>query len=470
MIEYPYYFALALFFAWAIVDWRRGIYGCLLFDVIRDPVRKLSETQSVAVTVAGAALWFAVFLGAAFSLGPQLFVITRRLPSLHNAMGLLLLALIPGACVSLVTLPGGWRLVIVGFASYTVPIMGILVGYHFLNRTESMWRMMAFYCAVNAVALTGSLFEFLKFKHPALGGINMTWLRYEPGYTVELISGLYRSPDVMGLHAANATMFATLLTLRQQSRFRAIWIGLLLWSSFCLLISGRRKMIGMLLVFAATYVGLRFRRSGINRGLSVLFPLVLLSVVAGASFYMFASERGLDDYTRYAGTTVTVGAERFRSNVIEGVIETVGEAGLLGNGLGTGTQGAYYTEGLGAVRNWQEDGVSRIFAEMGLLGAVLVAVAAIKVGRASIQALKQVSPNDPIQELQIGLAAVIAASAASFVISHQAFSGDPCAILFVSFLLGVFWSGPAQVMRKQLAVGRIAPPYSQTALRHLVRA
>src|ERR1700733_14186306 len=145
MIEYPYYFALALIFAWAIVDWRRGIYGCLLFDVIRDPVRKLSETQSVAVTVAGAALWFAVFLGAAFSLGPRLIVITRRLPSLHNVMGLLLLALIPGACVSLVTLPGGWRLVAVGFASYTVPIMGILVGYHFLNRTESMWRMMAFY-------------------------------------------------------------------------------------------------------------------------------------------------------------------------------------------------------------------------------------------------------------------------------------------------------------------------------------
>jgi hypothetical protein len=93
--------------------------------------------------------------------------------------------------------------------------------------------------------------------------------------------------------------------------------------------------------------------------------------------------------------------------------------------------------------------VSRIFAELGLFGAVLVLIVGARVFQACAQALKTIPPNNPIQEVQIGLASVIAASAASFIISHQAFSGDPCAILFVSLLLGVLLSGPAQLIRQE---------------------
>ena len=65
--------------------------------------------------------------------------------------------------------------------------------------------------------------------------------------------------------------------------------------------------------------------------------------------------------------------------------------------------------------------------------------------------MKMVPPDHPISELQIGLVGVIAATAASFIISHQAFSGDPCSMLFVAFLLGVMLSGPVQVNRETMA-------------------
>ncbi|MGP0075665.1 MAG: hypothetical protein ACLPWF_27430 [Bryobacteraceae bacterium] len=459
--------ALTLAFAWALVDWRRGVYACLVFDVVRDPIRKLSEGQSVTVTVVAAALWLFVFLGATFSLGPRLFTLGQRFSCLRNVFILDLLELSQGACVSLVTLPSGWQVAAIGFASYLLPVMAVVVGYHFLLQINTMWRVMRFYCLVNGLALSGSLFEFLKIKSQALGGIKMIWLRYEPGYVVQLISGFYRSPDVMGLHAANVAMFATLLAVQRKSRYRLLWIGLLLWSSWCLLISGRRKMIGMLLVFAATYVGLRFRHSGFSRGL--LF-LVLLTTVSGGFYYLIAREEGLREYVQYAGTTVSDSVERFNTNVVGGVLGTLEQAGVWGNGLGTGTQGAYYTSSTLRVHNWQEDGVSRILAEMGLIGAILVLVAVARVVQACIQALKNVPFNNPVQDLQIGLAAVIAASVASFVVSHQAFSGDPCAILFVSFLLGVFLSGPAQVSRQRIAATRILTSNGREAWQRPVHA
>jgi hypothetical protein len=108
----------------------------------------------------------------------------------------------------------------------------------------------------------------------------------------------------------------------------------------------------------------------------------------------------------------------------------------------------------GRIKAWQEDGVSRVFAEMGVFGALLVLCALIQGLKACRRALNMVPPLHPIGELQIGLAGIVSASAASFVISHQAFSGDPCSMLFVAFLLGVMLSGPLQVARETIALQR----------------
>ena len=48
----------------ALVDWKRAIYLGLLVDVLRDPVRKLSEEQPVLITIAGAVVWLLILLSA----------------------------------------------------------------------------------------------------------------------------------------------------------------------------------------------------------------------------------------------------------------------------------------------------------------------------------------------------------------------------------------------------------------------
>jgi hypothetical protein len=106
----------------------------------------------------------------------------------------------------------------------------------------------------------------------------------------------------------------------------------------------------------------------------------------------------------------------------------------------------------GRVRAWQEDGISRVFAEMGVFGAILVTLALFFGLKTCRRALRSVPPDNRIADLQMGLAGIVAASAASFVISHQAFSGDPCSMLFVAFLLGVMLSAPLQVLRETIAL------------------
>lgn len=468
MLEYLYFGGLATSFFWALYDWRRGIYLCLVFDAIRDPVRKLTEGKPVIITLAASALWLAVLLGASHKLGPRLLMVTRQLPALRNAIALMLAAMLPAAMVSLVNYEGGWKVALIGLFSYAVPLLGVVVGYHYLRRPDDLWPVMGFYCILNSVFLSSALFEFVKWDIPALGGIDVVWLRHLPGRAVELICGFYRSPDLMGLHSANVAMFATLLTVRRESRHKWLWIALVMWGSFCLLLSGRRKMIGMLLVFGIVYVGLRLRSVGLKR----VMPFVFVLLSALLMIQLLTREVvETQEYADYAQTTITQGNERLRDNVIGGVIGSVQQAGILGYGLGTATQGRYHAAKTimgesGRIRAWQEDGISRVFAEMGVFGAILVMMAFFYGLKACRRALRMVPPHNRIGEMQMGLAGIVAASAASFVISHQAFSGDPCSMLFVAFLLGVMLSGPIQVIREMIAIQQYEAFEQETGRRY----
>ena len=201
---------------------------------------------------------------ASLKLGPRLLIFTRQFPSLRNAIALMLAAMFPAAMVSLINYDNGWQIALIGIFSYAVPLMGVVVGYHYLRHVQTtLYRMLiGFYCILNGILLSGALFEFLNWKIDGLGGIDIVWLRHLPGRAVELICGFYRSPDLMGLHAANVAMFASMLTVRREGRFKWLWALLVMWGSFCLLLSGRRKMIGMLLVFGIVYCGLRLRAVG----------------------------------------------------------------------------------------------------------------------------------------------------------------------------------------------------------------
>ncbi len=434
----------------AFTEWRRGIYVGILIDVLRDPVRKLVPEQPVIITLSGVLVWLCVVLTVLLAHRDQLRLLYQKYPRLRTAMHLLLMALIPAAGISMISYSHGWLMAAIGGLSYLIPTLGILAGFSFLRKEVDVANLMIWYVLVNAVMLTSVLLEYFGAEVPALGGIDHIWIRYRTGYIVDLMCGWYRSPDIMGLHAAHVIMFSVVLAMRPQSHARFAWLVPVLWAAFSVLLSGRRKMIGIPLVFVATYLllGMIYRVTRVSR----VTGFVLVSGLIGGSLSLFlwAPEDSVE-YTDFASTLFTEGAERSNEVIIGSTISTLKQVGVIGGGLGTATQGRYYA-GIQTARNlrgWQEDGVSRLFIEFGVPGVLLLVGSLTLLIGALMRSLRSLPTRSPEILMQLALVAVVAGDAASFAISHQQFSGDPVNALFVTLMVGMILRFPGTLSRPQ---------------------
>lgn len=457
-IQALWYAVVATSCVFAMGDWRRAIYLGILIDAIRDPVRKLCVGKPVAVTLSGALVWLAIIVAVVFSQREQLRQMFDRYPKLRTAFHLLIMALIPAAGVAIASYHRGWIMAGIGGASYLIPCGGILVGYAMLREEADAARFMLWYIIVNCVMLISVPLEYMNVDVPALGGIDFHWIRHRTGYIVNLLCGWYRSPDIMGLHAAHVMMFSLVLAIRPLSKAKAAWIVPVLWGLACVLLSGRRKMIAIPLVFLAVFLllGTKMRVSRINR----MTGLVLCVGLIGAVLTLLAGspEQSLE-YTQYASTLFTEGFGRSSQIIVGSTLGSLQNAGIVGGGLGAATQGNYYA-GVHTARQfgWQEDGISRLVTEFGVFGVVLLCGSLYLLLRALANALSSV-PTDRIEiDMQLCLVGVIAGDAASFVISHQQFSGDPINAVIVTLMIGMVLKMPSISKRGvTIAERRMAP-------------
>lgn len=437
-LELVWYACVAFVCLYAISDWRNAIYPGILIDVIRDPVRKLVHESPIAITLSGVVPWAIIVVVAASSHRHGLREMYRQYPKLRTATSLLMLALLPAAIISTVSYTRGWMMAGVGAISYLVPAIGVAAGFALLKNESGALRILKWYVIVNSIMLVSVPFEYLGLDVPGLGGIQFEWIRNRTGYNVNLIAGWYRSPDIMGLHAAHTIMFSLLLSNRSRSEGQFAWLVPALWAGFCVLVSGRRKMIGIPLVFLAFYLFLGIRLG--MRKVGRLTGFAVIAVLAGSAIaIIFWSPDEAAEYTNFAVTLFTEGVGRSNEMIVGSTVVTLQQVGLLGGGLGTATQGRYYTGVQTArhLRGWQEDGVSRLFLEFGVPGVLLLLVCLFFVLATMGKALRATSKQSNEQILQVGLISVVAGDAASFAISHQQFSGDPVSALFVTLMIGM---------------------------------
>lgn len=439
---------LSLLFALrALAGWRRGVALMIILAAAQDPLRKLVPGTPGWLVLASVPVFAAMLVSC--MLRTRRFWGDFRLAYPHIANSMLLLAAlaVPAAWLSASYGEGSWMMTVIGAFSYSVIFLAIMAGFHYPRRLPDLRGLLAIYCITHGLMLTGSILEYLEwFKGSSILGsqaLGFEWVRRHDGYAVEMIAGFYRSPDVMGWHAAAVSMLTIILAQASKGRRRFGWSLLCILALSALLLCGRRKMVYMVPVFLVS-LGWIYWQAGKSSRVLALIGLILLPVGAA---WLIGDRIGEDTsnityYNQGADETL----DRIEHHGFASAVMTVKLNGFFGAGLGVATPGVHHLD-VDRPNAMQESGTSRVLVELGVLGAfgMLLVMAAIALGawKATIERLRAHSPTGTYAA---GLFAFFLANVGSLVVSGQILA-DPFIASFLGLLVGLNLS----VIRLQLA-------------------
>jgi hypothetical protein len=423
--------------AYSLVDWRRAWLLVMLCGVIQDPVRKLSAGSPVYISFLVVLLYFTILFAARNEIRAAGIEFTYRFTSISTGIAAFVVLLIIAALNGMVTYGfDKWKAPAVSFLTYVVPIIAALLGYTWAQREEMMLRFFRLYAGITAVALTGTVLEYMRVQSRLLGlvGFEGDYIRHLPGIQIRMLSGIYRSPDIMAWHAATLTTIGVAMALRAGLRRQMLlWSALAGWGFFNCMIAGRRKAVYFVLVFTVMFLWRYVRRVQTAQVIASLGLLLVLYAVVN----QLSSDESTSIYTRSAVASQQELGERFEG----GVMETFREVGYMGAGLGTATQGVHHLLGTAGI-GWQEGGLGKVAMEVGLPGLGALFLMVIIVGRMLLILTRTPDVPGSSQFLRVMLFSLVAANIANFIGSAQAYT-DPVLALTAGFLIGSLFASAA---------------------------
>lgn len=450
MFLYPFLAFVALSAFMAFTDWRRAWLLAIVIGTLQDPIRKLAPGTPFFLTGSVVLVYGGILLSCHLRMQAAAADFGRRFSGLASAFGVVFGALLLAAANGILTFGiSAWKAPVLSLFLYLAPIPAVLFGYIYFDREERLYTFFKFYAVVTSLALIGSLLEYLRLEWPALGMVSQVgdYIRFLGDLQVRMISGFYRGPDIMGTHAAMLASIGIGMAIRREMR-RSSWPWLVAaaWGFFNTLISGRRKAVYFIVVFVVVLLLRYFRRVNITHFAAIVTTgLVLMFVVNKLS-----SSEETRVYTEATVTTRQELTSRFEG----GVFATFEQNGIMGTGLGSATQGVNHVAGA-EIQGWQEGGLGKLAAELGLPGLLAVAYFAFIAFRAAL--LITSIPDHPSspQLMRVILLALIAAHGANFVASAQTYS-DPLIVLLAAFFAGCFFASVTLDERTPEAVAAAA--------------
>lgn len=435
----------------AFNNWRHGWIAAVVCGILQDPVRKLTPGTPAALTMSIVAVYGVILFAALRSLQQNRFDFARRFPNLYSSVVLFLIMLVFAAMNGLATFGmAAWQVPALSMLIYMLPIPAVLLGYAWLQREEQLIRFFTFFAVITSVTMIGTVLEYFRFDSAALGVVGMPggYVRHLPGIQIRVLSGIYRAPDIMGWHAATLAALGILLAVRARALTRAWpWILVAAWGFLNCLISGRRKAVYMVLVFGLAFLWRYFRRMTTTQlALVVMLGMALLMVTN-----QIRSGEESEVYARGTRTTFEEVTQRLEG----GVLGTLAQSGLLGSGLGSATQGIRHVSGRESDFGWQEGGLGKLAAELGLPGLLVAALLAWALLRMMMRITAVRDLPGTSQVVRVGLFALVIANLGNFLTSAQAYS-DPVLTLMTAFFVGCLF-GTAALDERLPAAQQSAP-------------
>jgi hypothetical protein len=422
----------------AFVRWRSALFLIIVVGALQDPIRKIAPGTPAIMAVSSLPIFCAACL-AVFSRERPWSAFVQALPSVRRPTVLFLVSLLPATALTFQYGLAALPMAVIGLFGYLAPLAALLLGFVHARTTANIRKILVFYVCFTGALSIGSFLEYLHMgmEWAVLGteALGARWVRGFGTEQVEMISGVYRSPDLMGWHAATLAMFSLTLLTERRRRGTALWILMAAAGSLATILAGRRKMLVMPLIWSAVVLFSYVRAGRLARAVSI----VALAMVAAAIVYVAAGEVDVESsYYAYAATTREDGSRRLMQGAFGGVWESFRQSGPLGRGIGAASQGTQHI-GLEEARGWQESGLSKLAVELGAPGMLCALILAAAIVRGCLAAIKRGTRAGGDAPMQIGLGGFLVANAASFLISHQVY-GDPLVLILTAFVLGVVLS------------------------------
>jgi hypothetical protein len=418
----------------------------VLCGVLQDPARKLTPGTPVYITFSIIAVYGAILLGVHMQLQKNAREFSQRFANISTAFYLFFFFLLLAAINGLMTYGVKfWTVPLLSFFIYLAPIPAVIFGYMYLDREELILAFFRFYAIVTSITLIGSVLEYRRVPWTALGMVAQQgdFIRHLPGLQIRLISGFYRGPDIMAWHAATLTSIALAMVVRLGVDRRSwLWTLGVGWGFFNCIISGRRKALYSVIVFAAVLLWRYWRR---------LNPAQIIAVMSVALMIYFVVHRLSHDEQSSVYTQGAVASQKEIAERLEGgVLETISQFGFLGAGLGTATQGVRHLLGTDTNIGWQEGGLGKLTIELGVPGLLAAAVLGLAMFRMMLRITRHPDIPESSQLTRVTLFGLVMANAANFAASAQAYS-DPVLALITAFFLGCLFATATLDERKAAA-------------------
>ena len=270
-------------------------------------------------------------------------------------------------------------------------------------------------------------------------------------------SGIFRASEIAAWHAMTCACFIMLLLTVRRINFwtlstAAILVGVLLGIG---VLTGRRKIVVEVVVFASTYflLWLVFRNGAARLGIALTIVAVmgfvwLFSELSDRPAYMDQDSLGYYRYVERTKTGFQDVPTRFVELGIAPITWAYDRFGFFGAGLGVGTQGTQQFGGGGDIAGAAEGGLGKVTLELGIPGLFLMGWLGILVLKYLWQIMRAASSVSPrIAGLSYGLFSFLVANMAAFTVATQAY-GDLFILLILSWTLGFLLAVPVMLERE----------------------
>ncbi|MFN9644473.1 MAG: hypothetical protein ACK6BG_04980 [Cyanobacteriota bacterium] len=439
-------------------SWKGAILFTLLAGFIQDPLRKLSGIDSsyyAAISLIFFILTFLILKSKFKSWDLELIcwpnpIVITLLPAFFYLLIL--------QSLNSIARFNDVRLTIVGLLFYILPLISLWVGYKVACDLVFLRKMLILYvilCSLTALSVLISIFGFESSLLKEVGtGIEITG-------TGQGFSGLWRTSEIAGWHLAAGASFSFILGMSEPKGIKQILYFFITFGlAFLTITTGRRKSLGLIIIFLSFYFLYYSLTGKSNRFTKVLGSIACVVVVSLSSYGLIFNsdiQANLEPFFDRSSTlTIEESQNRLSVQGLGAIVRGLEIAGPFGFGVGVGSNTGTTDIGTGragiqSLSYVSEGGGGRLIVELGGIGIAFFSVFLLQIFVLYIKifSLVRYIINQSV-DIITGLAIFTLANVVTFLSASQLYS-DPFVLIMLGLCSGAVLAIPKIYLDYQAA-------------------